>query len=241
MLELDARSPIPLHVQLKELIKREIKRGTFTEKIPSERELMERFVLSRTTVREAVSALVREGVLEKVHGKGTFISFKSVEEWSGQLQSFTHTIKRMGMVPSAKVLHSGIIKAPEDVRQTMGVDEVYYIKRLQFADNKPIGIGRHYFPVDIGSKLAAHNLDEADIYHLLEQSLGIILFEADFVIRSEIPTGKDAEYLGTSQTVSVLATERLTWDLDGKLVEILKGMVRADMFAFRMNITRNRS
>ena len=64
-------SHIPLHIQLKDLIKAEIVEGNYEEKIPSERELMERFSVSRSTVREAVNHLVRDGVLKKIHGKWT--------------------------------------------------------------------------------------------------------------------------------------------------------------------------
>ena len=228
-----------MHVQLKEIIKREIGRGIFTEQIPSERELMEKYSLSRTTVREAISALVREGVLEKIHGKGTFVSFKPIEEWSGRLQSFTETIKLMGMEPSAKVLQHGVIKAPKEVKTKLGLEEVYYIQRLQLANGKPVAIGNHYFPVEIGKKLIEHDINTADIYQLLE-SLGIILFEADFVIMSEMPTEEDAKHLDIPTTISVLTTERLTRDLDGNWVEFLKGVIRAEMFAFRMNMTRSR-
>ena len=238
MLELDVRSPIPLHVQLKELIKREIGRGSYMEQIPSERELMEKYSVSRTTVREAISALVREGVLEKVHGKGTFISFKPIEEWSGRLQSFTETIRLMGMEPSAEMLQHGVIKAPKEVKTKLGLEEVYHIQRLQLANGKPVAIGYHYFPVEIGKKLMEHDINTADIYQLLE-SLGIILFEADVVIMSEMPTAEDARHLDIPPTVSVLTTERLTRDLDGNWVEYLKGVIRADMFAVRMNIARS--
>lgn len=60
-MRLDFYSPIPLHVQLKEILRMEIEKGKYTEKIPSEKELMDQFAVSRTTVREAVSALVRFG------------------------------------------------------------------------------------------------------------------------------------------------------------------------------------
>lgn len=62
---LNFENHIPLHIQLKDLLKTEIVEGKYVEKIPSERELMERFTVSRSTVREAVKHLVHEGVLKK--------------------------------------------------------------------------------------------------------------------------------------------------------------------------------
>lgn len=66
-------SHIPLHIQLKDLLKTEIFDGKHVEKIPSERELMERFTISRSTVREAVSHLVNEGVLKKYTGRARIL------------------------------------------------------------------------------------------------------------------------------------------------------------------------
>ena len=71
---INSNNPIPLHAQIKELLRKEIHAKHYSDKIPSERELMDRFSVSRTTVREAVAHLVNEGLLEKIHGKGTFIS-----------------------------------------------------------------------------------------------------------------------------------------------------------------------
>ncbi|WP_369425931.1 GntR family transcriptional regulator [Cytobacillus pseudoceanisediminis] len=94
MTELDSNSPIPLHIQLKNELQELIDNRSFNEKIPSERELMDTYKVSRSTVREAVSHLVNEGVLKKVHGKGTFISKKPIEEWLGNITSTTEVIKK---------------------------------------------------------------------------------------------------------------------------------------------------
>lgn len=64
---------IPLHIQLKDLLKTEIVEGKHVVKIPSERELMERFSVSRSTVREAVKHLVHDGVLKKFMEKGRLL------------------------------------------------------------------------------------------------------------------------------------------------------------------------
>ncbi|WP_245590368.1 GntR family transcriptional regulator [Aneurinibacillus terranovensis] len=95
-MELDSNNPIPLHVQLKNILEEQILQGYYKEKIPSERELMDMYSVSRSTVREAVSILVREGILQKVHGKGTFVSAKPIQEWIKMI-NYTETIKAMGI------------------------------------------------------------------------------------------------------------------------------------------------
>lgn len=227
---LDFYSPVPLHAQLKEILKIEIEKRSFVDKIPSERELMDRFSVSRTTVREAVSALVHDGFLEKVHGKGTFITSHKVNEWLGNIKSFTENIKDMGMEPGIKSLYHGI-KANPRIKEILQLEKYYLIKRLRFADNEPIAIERTYYPVEIGLKLAEHNLNQVTLYSLLE-SIGVILHEADQKIIVAMPSEEDAKLLEISPTTSVLAAERLTLDPKGNLVEYYYTVFRADKYAF---------
>ena len=67
-------SRIPLYVQLADTIREQIKTGEIQvgDMLPSENEMIKRYSVARLTVREALSILVNEGLLEKRHGKGTF-------------------------------------------------------------------------------------------------------------------------------------------------------------------------
>lgn len=234
---LDPNNPIPLHVQLKEILRKDIKNEIYSDKIPSERELMDKYSVSRTTVREAVSALVREGVLEKIHGKGTFINYSnSVNEWLGNLSSFSETIERMGMKPGAKLLFKRIESDPE-IADTLGVSEYYTIVRLRFANDKPIAIERHYYPVEIGLKLAQYDLNEITIYTTLEAN-GIILHEAEQKITASLPIREDAELLGISPLKSVLTAERLILDSKGNPLEYYYAVYRSDKYAFSIKLLR---
>ena len=73
--EINRDVPIPYYYQLEGLLRQEIHRGHWHlgEQVPSEKQLCDHFAVSRTTVRQAVSALVGEGLLYHVKGKGTFV------------------------------------------------------------------------------------------------------------------------------------------------------------------------
>lgn len=239
-MKLDFESPVPLHEQLKNILKKEILNGEYKEKIPSERELMEWFAVSRSTVRQAISALVREGVLEKKHGKGTFVSYRPVEEWLGNLSTFNEIIKKMGMKPSIKLLQQGKASAPKEVTHALGFSESYVIERLRYADNIPIALEKQYYPLEIGLELAKFNLNNAAIYDLLETSLGINLWEAEQVIASTKPSKEEASLLGIPESACVLLTERFITDPEGNPVEYERSIYRADMYAFRIRLSRKR-
>jgi len=238
-LELDNNNPIPLHVQLKNLLKNEILQGDFREKIPSERELIIRFEVSRATVRKAISELVRDGVLEKKHGKGTFISHRPVEEWLGNLSTYNEIIDNMGMKPTTRLLYQGV-EDSSGIVSMLGEDKLYVIERLRFADNVPIAVEKQYYPLKIGLELAKFDLNNAVLYDLLELSLGIKLWEAEQIISSSLPTKNEAVNLDISENNGVLVTERITYDPEGNAVEYLRGVFREDMYAFRINLARRR-
>ncbi|WP_239984531.1 GntR family transcriptional regulator [Lentibacillus sediminis] len=106
MLALDYTNSIPLYIQLKDKIEQRIYNGVYTGKIPSEREFMDEYYVSRSTVRQAIDELVREGTLNKKPGRGTYVTVKRINDWLGSLSSTSETIERMGMDPGIKLIKS---------------------------------------------------------------------------------------------------------------------------------------
>lgn len=237
-MKLDPRNPLPLHVQLKKSIVHSINKGYYQDKIPSERELTEQYEISRTTVREAVSQLVQEGILEKKHGKGTFISIKPIHDWLGHLSSTSETVSKMGMKPGAKLLKHGIVPSPFPVKSITEEKEMYLIKRIRYADEIPLAIETHYYPVSIGQKLAKLDIESGTIYDLLENELQLQLSEADQIITSSRLKEEDAVLLGIDKAENTLQTERFLTDSDGCLIEYYTANYRADMYSFHIKLSR---
>lgn len=239
-LEINNKSQLPLHVQIKDCLKDEIRQGRFEGKIPSERELMSIFSVSRTTVREAVAALEREGVVEIRHGKGTFVSLRPVhEQWLGNISTFSETIERSGMKPGARLLAKGTQSSPQFIADMFGGQEFYVIERARSADDKIIAIERKCFAVEIGLKLANYDLNDAHIYRLLEFDLGIIPWTAEQIVTSNKPSKEDAALLGIAKTSSVLVIERSTRDPDGVLIEFVSTTFRADKYSVNIQMSRH--
>jgi GntR family transcriptional regulator len=234
-MELELSSPIPLHVQLRNILESKILQGEYKERIPSERELMDMYSISRSTVREAVSTLVQEGILQKRQGRGTFVSLKPVvKEWI-QLVSFTESSREMG----TKLLEHGVVATPDNIQETNSYgNESYCIKRLLLRDGVPIGIELHYYPLQLGQRLSQSNLNSAVLYDVLESDLGVVFLEADQMITCCHPTVEDAMHLGVSQSMCLLVTERMISDPERNIVEYYKGFFRSDKYCFSMKMSR---
>ncbi len=82
MLALEPDSPVPLHYQLEQALKDQLESGRWKpgQMIASERELMRAVRVSRATVRQALASLTQQGLLERVHGRGTFVASPRFEQ-----------------------------------------------------------------------------------------------------------------------------------------------------------------
>ncbi|MFZ7101183.1 MAG: GntR family transcriptional regulator [Peptococcaceae bacterium] len=238
MRSLEFNKYLPLHVQIKMTLEEEILKGIYDEKIPGEFELMERFSVSRATVRQAVKELVDQGILKKLHGKGTFISFKPVEEWLGSFSTYRQIIENMGMKPYIKLLSSTIASTPQEVAETLGEEEFYNIKRVRYADDNPISIENSYYSLEIGGKLTKFDLNNVGTYNLLE-NMGIKLWNAKQIITARMPTAEECMLLDMPDTVPVLFIERINFDVAGNTVEYEHSVYRADSYGFVVNLGRS--
>lgn len=237
-MSLDYNNSIPLHIQLKEIIEKQVAKRVFTEQIPSERQFMEKYNISRSTVREAINFLVREGIVEKRHGKGTFVSLKPIHDWLGNLSSTTETILMMGMKPGAKLITHYTTTPSAYIQEKTGFKEAYFIKRIRYADDIPIGVERHYYPVEIGKKLMKYDLDNATLYDLMENELGIQFAEADQTITNGNLLDEDKDYLMITSESQTLMAERIIKDQAGQIIEFEEAFYRSDMYSFKINLSR---
>jgi len=238
---LDKTNSIPLHLQVRNFLRNEILKGTYTEKIPPEFDLMDKFGVSRATIRRAIQTLIEDGVLETRHGLGTFVAVRPIEEWLGNLSSFFDIVEEMGMKPNIRMLSQGIVPAPQDAAKIFKQAEVYETNRLRLANATPVVLEKQYYPLEYGLKLAEFDLNNVSTYDIFETKLSINLWEAKQSIAAIIPTAAEKKLLGlTSEPCCALLSKRLVTDADGNPVEYEKSIYRADMYAFRINLTRKR-
>lgn len=169
----------PLYYKLSEEINSKIDDGIWEvgSKIPSERELVEKYSLSRITVRNAIAECVRQGRLEKVQGKGTFVVDRKIVQRLANVYSFSDEMKKQGKVSSTKVICCVVVDASETIAKNLNIDlnsSVIFLERLRFAEkDKPIIVERTYFPYDEYEFLLNTDLEKVSLYRTLETKHGI--------------------------------------------------------------------
>ncbi|MDR3573706.1 MAG: GntR family transcriptional regulator [Anaerolineaceae bacterium] len=153
---IDKNSVIPLYYQLAEYLRERIRSGELHtgDQIPSERELMERFTLSRNTVRQALDILANEGLIVRNHGRGTYVSNLS-PTFNYTLGTFfenRQVLRQAGYTPSVRQLSAEKIIPPEMVRSAMQLqkDEPAICFTLVFyADGRPAMYTQDFLPIKI--------------------------------------------------------------------------------------------
>ena len=101
MMSVDKQSLLPLYHQVEESLRQNIADGVYLpdQPIPPEIELQKRFNVSRETVRKAVNNLVLAGLVEKIRGKGTYITRPKIIHRTGHVYGVTDEIRARGLTP----------------------------------------------------------------------------------------------------------------------------------------------
>ena len=151
---IDKNIPLPLYYQLKQIIINLIDDGVYKEDetIPTEHELIEKYQLSRTTVRQALNELVTEGYLYKRKGVGTFVSStKKINDQQDIINSTIYkldkVINRNGYFCKTKFMNVGTVEATPDIAKNLSIDvgeQVWYMDRVRYAGIKVASFSRSY-------------------------------------------------------------------------------------------------
>ncbi|HED24494.1 MAG TPA: GntR family transcriptional regulator [Firmicutes bacterium] len=153
--QISTRSPVSLYVQLKEIIAREIREQKLKphDRIPSERELCEKYKLSRTTVRQGIGLAISEGLLYRIQGKGTFVADPKIDQGLVRLTGFEETILGRGLTPSMKVIEAQLITGDVQVTSILGLPmgaDVAAFQLLGIASSVPLVLFYYYLPAELG-------------------------------------------------------------------------------------------
>jgi GntR family transcriptional regulator len=240
--ELVETSSMPLHIQVRETIRRQVKVGELIDKagrLMTEAELGKYFGVSRITIRNAIKPLVDEGMFERERGRGTFLRTNQPENWVGRLMGFSETIKDAGYRPGARVLMQGMTNRHDaEVRKQLRERAVWQLKRVRLADDIPIAIEHAFYPPDIGLELEKRDLTSIVMYRVFESEIGFDIKEANQTISAALADATSAKLLGVKAGSPLLSIERLTVSTDGRPLELLRSVYLPNYFRLSINLTR---
>lgn len=238
-MEINPRSPVPKYQQLRELLLELIDTELTPESpIPSERDLVDRYALSRMTVRQAINALVEEGRLFRVRGRGTFVA-KPKMDLQIRLASYTEDMIRRGMVPASRTVSFERLPATAMLARNLEIklgDPVVRLVRLRFADSIPMAVERTHLPEHRVPGLLDDGVPNS-LYQCLAQRYGLAPTWGEQVIEAGTADRDVATLLDIPVGGVVLQMSRRSY-ADDVLVEYAASSYRADRYQLWVPLER---
>jgi GntR family transcriptional regulator len=206
--------------------------------MPTERELCERFGVSRGTVRQALDRLEAEQRIRRLQGKGTFVARPKMDHLL-ELTSHTEHVRARGMEPTSRLV--GVTRGPAeaDVAGMLALapgDEILQIERVRLADGEPVAVEVLYLEASRFDGVAALLGESQSLYELLRARYGVELTWAEETIEAVVAPEREASLLGIASGGPMLLLGRLSFDPIGRPVEYVRSLYRADRFRFRTRL-----
>ncbi|HEX6517400.1 MAG TPA: GntR family transcriptional regulator [Nocardioidaceae bacterium] len=225
------------HVQVREYVRGLIEGAEPGSPAPSERELVQHFGVARMTVRQALDALVAEGLLERVPGRGTFVARAKIDV-QVRLSSYTEEMARRGMKAGSRTLLARMESAGPGVARALEIeqgDKVVHWQRLRFADGIPMCIEDAYLADSVVPRFLESALP-ASLYDELQRR-DILPTWGEDSVDADQARADEAELLGIPVGASVLRIARRAF-ADSVAVEVSRSTFRADRYTLWVPLSR---
>lgn len=197
----------PLYAQVACYVRERIDSGEYAEgsRIPTENELARLLRVSRPTVRQALSALSREGYLLRIKGSGTFAAHpKVVHQSTTFLTGYREESEKNHRTLHTRVLHLGVERATETVAQALGLrpgERVTRLTRLRHLENlygnAPVVHTTVYVPTALFPGMAQLDFTGVSFYDALA-ARNLKVCHASRRLEVTPPAGEIAKQLGIS-------------------------------------------
>lgn len=236
-----ARGPAPLFAQLRDALRGDILGGSLVpgDRLPSESELIARFGVSRITVRQALSSLQSDGLVQTVNGKGSFVTRPGRGESRGPLVGVLEAMRKRGHRARAKLLSHRRLKAPRAVARELDVPEgapVGAVTVLRWRDDVPFVLGTTWCAPDVAERLAAQDLTETDVATAIEVGLGLRHAASKVRVVATAADEKLAARLGYAVGAPVLRIHTTSIGWDQRPIAYSETDCRADMMDYRVTL-----
>ncbi|MDD1751275.1 MAG: GntR family transcriptional regulator [Methanothrix sp.] len=228
-------SMMPYYYQLYEILRQDILNGTWKpgDMLPTETELLEKYELSRTTVRQSLDMLVNDGLIYRQRGRGTFVSHFTIEQGLSRIISFTEDMRQRKMEPHTVVLSAGLIPAPNDIAEALQLtpgEEVANLERLRLADAEPMSLETSYLFHKLCPGVLKNDYAVRSLRQTLATEYNQRLVYARQKIRAVTASRKQAQILSVEPGAALLFIERISYTEQNVPVEFLRVYHRGDRY-----------
>lgn len=210
-------------------------------KLPSEAELMTEFAVSRITVRQALAGLHNAGLIEKVNGKGSFVTRPTDMPSLGALTGFYETARARGQLAYGKLASVKLVRAPAFVARVLDLEpaeKVLSVSTVRFWDDAPVAYFTLLGREPLMRRLVQEDLETNDAMSVLESRLGYRFKESTMEASAVAAPAEVARRLGVAEGEPLLRLRSTPYDIDGTPLLCAELLFRPDRYAYKWTLRR---
>jgi len=234
------RSPVyqQLNQRLRSALAAEYRSG---DQFLTEREVAEKFQVSRATANKSLASLVSEGFLEFRKGLGTFVRRDMIDYDVRSLVSFTEKARAAGKKPSTELVTFGKLTAAEmdeSLHAALAVepaDELWELDRVRLADGVPV-IFEHRYVVQRHCPKLTKSQAEGSLYRTWTETHGLKIGGANEVIRAVLLSASEAKHLQTTAKSPALEVVSVGYLEDDSPLWWERTLYRGDQYEFHSRL-----
>jgi len=230
---LDKKSSTPLYAQLEEILRGYIADGEWvpSQIIPSENELSKTYGISRMTVRSVITTLVKEGLLYRVQGKGTFVSKSKISAKSPAYTGVREQLEKQGYRTDTRLIRTDVIVPSRNILKALLLEEgetVHYIQRVRYADGEAVSIHESYIPTKLCPVIDQKKIVSEQLCHILKEDDSLSAARVTESLESILATDNEAALLGIDKGYPLLLLKEINQTKAGIRFEYTKIVFRGD-------------
>ena len=227
--EVDGR---PLWRQVLTDLESRLAEGEFTQRFPTDRELVAHYGTSRHTVREAVRHLKARGIIERERGRGSVVTGSEVTQPLGALYNLFAAVRDSGRNQRSEVL-SLDMRPDAHAAGRFGYDPatpLVRLERLRLMDDEPLALDTAWLAPDIGRPLLDVDFAQTSLYDELRKRTGVMPTAGRELISAVTPDDALREALDLDPDEALLRIERITRQA-GRVIECRLTLLRSSRMA----------
>ena len=213
-----------LYIQIADELRDNIQQQIYQpgDKLPTEKDLSERFNVNRHTIRSAIATLKEEGLIRVDRGRGMFVAATPISYPIGKRVRYNETLKAQGIEASYQKLKAIEIPADTAIAKVLSIEigaKVILIERIGLANDRAISIGSSYFPEALFPNLIYFWNKYDSISQLLKE-----VYDYDHIRRStrvsaRIVREDDARLLQIPANSAILLAKSINCDRHDRVIE----------------------
>ncbi|MFL9901340.1 GntR family transcriptional regulator [Paraburkholderia fungorum] len=227
----------PLYQQIRRKLREEIRSGERRagERLPSEAEFAETYGTTRTTVRQALSQLVFEGLITQHSGRGSYVADRAPIHStidSRTCLTFEEQVALSGRTVTYGACTFAQVMAPADIAARLQIEpmsDVFHMERLRIIDGQPVCLEVRYLPHEIGLQVTGAMLARVPAHRFVSEILGVPVPTIVVSITAMIATEELAAKLDVAPGSALVVRQNTHHIESGKVVLCGRSLLRGDI------------